>query len=908
MTTTTGSIDARLTIDTSDFERGAAEARREAAELGALSPEIEVSADASAAIAQMAATVSEADRVALASGRVELASDRVRLAQMRLDEVTGNANATDRQRLQAQIGLASAQQSLATATSRLAEATENDTAATDRNEASHSRADRANRRHVSGIQVLIALSPGILAAAAPIGAAAIGLGAAFGVMAVSGVAAVAGIKREMESGTAVGDQYAAGLTVLKGDLDLLSRTSAVAMLDSFTTSVGDINARMPFLNQLLGESSAQLGQIGGTALRGMLDGLQAMNPLIQAGGVELGKFVGWLSSFSNTPGFQSFVSYAVTNLPSVTDMLQNLVTLGGNILAAFAPLGPVVIGMISGLADGLNSVPLPVLAGLVTSTLLLGPALRLAFASEVAKMIGVVAAQIGLTGVMANLAVPVVGILTAALAGIGIMAATAAIGTQQGTAALTDYTQALRADSDAIGENVRATAAKALSDAGAFAAAKELGINQKTLTDAVLGSADAINQVNDAARRGKDFVNDWSQGVMTPDGMYVATDAQNKMGKSIEIVTGQLGTQSGAIAKSKQDIEDQAAATDKNTAATEAKIAADERAASVLGVTVAAIQGAKKAQEDHKAAADAATLALQLENNAAGLLKQAFDELNGKSLGLEQAQTRAAAATNSVSASFVQNGVAIAGGTAAAVANQQALQNKVAADQAAAEAVAKATGSTEEGTKAYGASKAALEESMRAQGLLTEEVQGYINKLYDVNNFKPKPVELEVQKAKAEADIAAFQARVDALRGKTIDIITRNSSVEGGTGPSGGAVGKAGQVVGFATGGPVPEYLVTGGHPGGPRGTDTVAAWLTPNEFVMNRASAQSIGTPALNYMNQTGQLPPAAAAAPGPAMFEGNLYLDSGEFLGKVRGIAKQEAGAAIGSVARSIGRGASV
>jgi hypothetical protein len=43
-----------------------------------------------------------------------------------------------------------------------------------------------------------------------------------------------------------------------------------------------------------------------------------------------------------------------------------------------------------------------------------------------------------------------------------------------------------------------------------------------------------------------------------------------------------------------------------------------------------------------------------------------------------------------------------------------------------------------------------------------------------------------------------------------------------------------------------------------------MATWLTPEEFVVKRASAKSIGLPALNYMNQTGQLPPQAAPAQG--------------------------------------------
>lgn len=57
-----------------------------------------------------------------------------------------------------------------------------------------------------------------------------------------------------------------------------------------------------------------------------------------------------------------------------------------------------------------------------------------------------------------------------------------------------------------------------------------------------------------------------------------------------------------------------------------------------------------------------------------------------------------------------------------------------------------------------------------------------------------------------------------------------------------------------AKGGAVPEYHSSGGvhgiHPGGPRGTDTTPAWLTPGEFVMQRSAVQSLGLPFMNALN----------------------------------------------------------
>ena len=43
--TTTGSIDAKLTVDDSDFKRGMEEAKVEAQEVGALHPEVKVDAN-----------------------------------------------------------------------------------------------------------------------------------------------------------------------------------------------------------------------------------------------------------------------------------------------------------------------------------------------------------------------------------------------------------------------------------------------------------------------------------------------------------------------------------------------------------------------------------------------------------------------------------------------------------------------------------------------------------------------------------------------------------------------------------------------------------------------------------------------------------------------------------------------
>jgi hypothetical protein len=474
--------------------------------------------------------------------------------------------------------------------------------------------------------------------------------------------------------------------------------------------------------------------------------------------------------------------------------------------------------------------------------------------------------EAALFGMKANLAVPVVGILLAALSGLGIMAITAAEGTDHGTTSVQNYTQALRDDTNAIGEHVRAQAAKELVDSGATAAARTLGISIADVTAAATGNADAlarVKSVTDAAAAA-------SMGGVA--GHRTATQAQIEQGDAAKLLTGAITGTNGAITDGIQKNKDYDAATAASKPGIDANTAAVQAQAGVYGTTVQMYQNATAAQQAAATQLAQTTLNMQFQNDAAGLLKQAFDALNGKSLSLEQAQTRAAGATNSVTASFKQNGDAINGGTAAAVANQTALQNKVTADQAAADAVAKATGSTKDGTAAYADAKTQLEKNMAAQGLLTDDVQGYINKLYDVNNFHPTPVKLEVDKAKAEADLASFKAYLDTVAGKRftsyIDIITNRIETStkdpAGTGSSVGGRENGSLAGGAATGGLIhagfsaasPAYLSEGGSPFVPRGTDTVPAMLTPGEIVMKRASVDSLGAGNLLHANKTGQWP----------------------------------------------------
>lgn len=825
MATETGSIDARLTLDTDPFDRAADRAEARARELGAMSPTVNVDANVGRALTDLAA--------------VDAAERRVGSSSVDM-----------------------------------------------------------GKQGRTGILALVAAAPAAVAALGPIGAAAIGLGASFGVMAVSGVLAIKGIKDAMAEGTRTGDQYTVGLGSMEGMLDQLSHSAAVGMLGAFNGAVQDLSARMPFLNRMIYDASGQLGTLGGTALHGVLDAMQALNPLITAGGVELNKFVGWLAAMPASNGFSQFVDYAITNLPSVMNLIEGLVTTVGRIIQAFAPLGPVVVGALQVFTDVVNNLPLPVLAGLVTTVASLNIALRLAGSPIVAGGIRAVSTALVGMGMSADLAVPVVGILLAALTGLAVGLGSAAMSGSQATQVVADYTDALREDNDALGVNVRATAAKALQDAGAFDAATKLGISQNILTNAVLGSAGAQAKVTAQVALAQSQVDGATNANRAMAGSTIGlTNSSQDLVGAISTVTGAIGTNQGQIHNAIAASKNMKAALDDQNGSTNAL-------ATSMGMTGAEYQTAVGVQKQAADQLAQTTANMQLQNDAAGLLKAAWDQLNGKTMAAAQANiafdSTLANMGDHVSATgkkITFTTTSIKDQSSASVALRQQLYGQVQAMQNVVEANGGLDNSTGKARGEYEKLRQRIIDNAVAHGVEKQAVIQMIDTWYKV----PKVVvtKAEAQTAQAMADAQALQAYINSMHGTTLTnriySIYSENHVSTGQGGSGGQTRADGGPIYRADGGPV--YLASGGFSHGPIGTDTVRAYLTPGEYVMKRASAQSIGAPAMNYMNSTGKLPPTSGGAPIV-----HVYIDGKEMRSDMVQIAVQQSNNAIDSFARDI------
>lgn len=840
--TNVGSIVGKLKIDSSEWHRELSQAEAKANQLGRSNPKIKVeTTGAPQAVAALSAVAAAEEKVSASSAA---------LARMRAQgqAVTAAQAITEREAVKPIM-------SFTEWTQRSADATDRDTEAKGRNAEANRKVDSTAKQAGGSMHLLYSSLAMLAPAVVPLAGAAVAGAGAFGVLGAAGILAIVGIKNEIETGAPLANQYTEGINTLKEQFIALSRTSAVGMIGSFNRAVAIMDSYMPSLNRQTDQYSRILGDMGTNTLSGLLGSFQTLNPVFQAFTTYLHGLTEGLTGIGSSNGLEKFGDYALATMPLVTSTLESLIAGVANLIQALSPLGNLALTTLGVVGDILAGIPTDVL------TVLIGGALGAyaAFASWSA-LIPIIQSF----GIMLNVSLGPIGLV---VAGVGLLAGLmlgAAASTDKATGATIGYTAALERDNGAIGENVRAHAAQEIAKSKAAGAAEKLGINLGLLRDAALGNADAQAKVNSELDRLDSVAKSSTGTTKEMGGINLDVVKSNKeMQASVSLVREELTNQNSSLNASVEQQRRFKAAMEESNAGAAAQSSELSIMAQIYGTSASAVSGVTDAET--KAAEQLAntTLQMQLQSDASGLLKMQLDELNGKGLSLEQAQTRAAQSLNSVTKSFQQNGTAIVGTTEAAVANQSALQNKVAADQAAAEAVGKSTGSTEEATKAYGKSKTALEDSMRSQGLLTEEVQAYINKLYNVDNLKVKPTKVDVDKAEAELKLQGFQTAINSLTGKTVHIYSVEHIQqirESGDTAVANSMDAANQ---YATGnayrakGGLVNYLSTGGMPQFvPSGTDTVPAMLTPGEIVIKKSSVDSIGAGALLHANETGRLP----------------------------------------------------
>lgn len=821
--TTVGSIVGKLRMDFDQWLVDKARAKEDAREIGALNPTVRVSMDTSSALAQIealriaaeragvvrpgagpvgpsAATVAKIDAVAAAERRLqaaesasESATARAIVAEMKLEESRNKRGRTAAQLAAAELATAEAikradaaaeravfaEQALAVAQQKAARAALEQAAAQEAAAVSTVKANEANKTSWNRFG-LISTAIGILVPLLiPVAGLAIGIAGALTLMGAAGVLAVFGIKKEMADGSAVGAQYSRGLSSLKKDMDGLSRTSAVNMLSSFNRVIGETNAAMPMLNRQVGFFSGLLGRSGANLFAGSIQGLKVLEPLLLTVGVYLEGLTKKFQNWTGNGGLEKFGNWAMSVLPQAERLLGSLSAAVMHLLEALAPLGTIGAMVFTSISDAINGTPVGVLSALI-GAVLWG---TLAFKAWgfIAPMLSGIATSMGAVGAATTIATGPIGWLLAGVGALAAVFAVAAVNAQGAATAVATYTSAVQADTGAIGENVRATAAKALLDAGALDAAKKLGISRDLVLRATLGEADAVRELTDALAIGT------NGSKLQKDQLEKTGLGLVDYGLAVETVKQALDKQSGGIKGAVDDYRILHEALGDVTTATDSQRVAIEAGARAAGVSVDAYRNALAAQGDTKAQLEKTTAAMYLQNDAAGLLKQSLDLLNGKTISAAQAQNQFDSQIANMSTHMDASGKVInradtllTGMTASAVKNRGELISLTSAAEANAQAFRDNGGSAEETRQKLIDMKQTIIDNAVAHGEDRKQVEAFVDAIFKIPSSIPA-TKIEVEAAAALALLLRLKSLLDNLRKPVSISVTGAPTIGKGT-------------------------------------------------------------------------------------------------------------------------------
>jgi TP901 family phage tail tape measure protein len=301
--------------------------------------------------------------------------------------------------------------------------------------------------------------------------------------------------------------------------------------------------------------------------------------------------------------------------------------------------------------------------------------------------------------------------------GLAIAGATAVIGTfiskhKEAKVVVTDFTDAIKQDGDALGQTTTQAVANDLAHKHLFDTFAQLGVSSKTVTDAALGQKDAMAQVAASIDKiGKATGNDpmkmakYIEAIRTVDAYSGAIDgqlkAQQKATAAAEDSTAATGTSAAETAKAAQNAKDAAAASLAQSAGQRAVAEAEaasgtatatatgkrEAGAAATGRLARAIRDQALASDGSsaadKAAADAADKHTQSLYKAADSAKAAADAASkNKDANAGDAKATADAAEAAAEASDVhQSGVkwllAVADAEAGAAGSARDLDSSV---------------------------------------------------------------------------------------------------------------------------------------------------------------------------------------------------------------------------------------
>jgi phage-related protein len=126
------------------------------------------------------------------------------------------------------------------------------------------------------------------------------------------------------------------------------------------TKTSDFQDFFRFLGNEAETSIVAFGQAAGNVIRGVMSLMMAFAPLaktMQNGLVGLTKgFADWAASMENdSASFERFVNYAMTNGRTVISLIKDIGAIVGNVLVILAPIGSVILSVLSNAVSGLRT-------------------------------------------------------------------------------------------------------------------------------------------------------------------------------------------------------------------------------------------------------------------------------------------------------------------------------------------------------------------------------------------------------------------------------------------------------------------------------------------------------------------------------------------------------------------------
>jgi hypothetical protein len=200
-----------------------------------------------------------------------------------------------------------------------------------------------------------------------------------------------------------GQTFARFIFGLKDDLASLRSAAAEPLLPQLQTAITMLLKYLPGVEAFVGKIAEKLGElsvravqslgnpvfqrffsyinatavpsletmfeVGENLTQGLVSLFLALTPFnndVGSGLVKLSAdFAHWAETFNKTQGYQDFLQYVRENGPRVVNLLGQLGELAIDLIKASAPLGSVVLRVISSLVTLINQIPTPVLTALV---------------------------------------------------------------------------------------------------------------------------------------------------------------------------------------------------------------------------------------------------------------------------------------------------------------------------------------------------------------------------------------------------------------------------------------------------------------------------------------------------------------------------------------------------------------